>query len=140
MRLPAAAALAAILAGCGGSHPAPSPTAAPPPLEAHLKEFVLQMKAMDLQVENLQADLGAKKSEPELKARLSRIRKAAEAAAAIPCRDVEAENRDVRHHFDVFLSDLARLEGASWAGEDGAANWRLLGKSCMPCHAAYRPE
>lgn len=130
-----AAALAALLAGCGGSGPAPSPAPAD-----RTAEFVLRMKAMDLQVENLQADLAAGKPEGELKARLGRIRGAAQAASAIPVLEVDAENRDLRHHFDLFLNDLAALEGASWAGEDGAANWRRLGKSCMPCHSLYRAD
>ena len=129
--------LAAVLAiqGCGDRSAPPAP-----PVRDPARDFALQMKNLDRQVENLQADFAEQKPESVLRDRLARIREAAVAASGIEYRTVAAENRDLKYQFGLFLDSLGRLEKSGWRGEEGPRNWKLLTDSCMVCHSIYRVD
>lgn len=123
------------LAACGG----PS---SPPPgsREAMARSYLRAMKSLDLQYENLQADLAAKKPAGEVRGRLGSIRSAAETASRLPYRPSEAENRDLAFEFRKFVSALDRLERAEWSGDEGLRSWRAVGVACASCHNLYRKD
>jgi cytochrome c556 len=114
--------------------------AAATPRERMTREFLRAMKTLDLQYENLHEDLKAGRSPDEVRARLAPIRAAAEKAAALPYREAEAENRDLRFEFGKFLDAARSLEKAAWRGEDGVRAWKTLGAACASCHDLYREE
>lgn len=126
------------LAACG-EPPAPGN---PPPAsrEAMARSYLRAMKSLDLQYENLQADLAAKKPPEEVRRRLGSIRSGAETASRLPYRVSEAENRDLAFEFRKFLASLDRLERAEWSGEEGPRSWRALGTACASCHNLYRQD
>ncbi len=134
------AALAAILlaAGCGAPAPSPSP-AGGDPVGEHA-DFILQMKALDVQLENLQHDLAARKGSDAARARVAKMKRSAEEAARLPYRPVQAENRDLAYRFSLFAARLDALGRESWDGEDGIRLWKDLGRSCLECHEMYRVD
>jgi cytochrome c556 len=137
---PAVTVLVSLLAACGDRAPAPPSPAGSPPREEMARQYLRLMKAIDLQYENLQADLAEGKPENEARARLASIRAAAERASRLPYRAAEAENRDLAFQFATFLDALDRLERAPWAGAEGLRSWRTLGTACAVCHNLYRKD
>jgi len=123
------------LAACGEPS-APGST----PREAMARSYLRAMKTLDLQYENLQADLAAKKPADEVRKRLIPIRSAAETASRLPYRPSEAENRDLAFEFRKFLSAMDKLERAEWSGDDGLRSWRAVGAACASCHNIYRKD
>jgi cytochrome c556 len=135
--MPRAVVLAILAAGCDG---AGAPSAAPTPREEQFRGFVRAMKAMDLQYENLRADLMERKPPEEARRRIASIRAGAAQASRLPYRASEAENRDLSFEFSRFLDAAAGLEGAAWSGEEGLAAWKRLGTACASCHNLYRVD
>ena len=129
--------LPAALAACDA--PGAS-SAATPGGDDQYAAFVRAMKAMDLQYENLRADLAAARPAEDARRRLAAIRAGAGQASRLPYRASEAENRDLAFEFARFLESTAALEGASWAGDPGMAAWKRLGSACATCHDLYREE
>jgi len=126
------------LASCGGTSAPESP--APSPREAMARSYLRAMKTLDLQYENLQADLAAKKPAEEVRRRLDTIRSAAETASRLPYRPSEAENRDLAFEFSKFLSTMDKLGRAEWIGDEGLRSWRAVGVACASCHNLYRKD
>lgn len=126
----------AALAACGKSDASPAPS----PREEKARAFTRAMKTIDLQYENLQADLAGKKPPEQVRARVAAIRAAAEGASRLDYRTSEAENRDLAFEFRKFLQAAGKLENANWAGDDGLRAWRRLGTACASCHDLYREE
>lgn len=126
------------LAACGE----PSAPGTPPPdsREAMARSYLRVMKSLDLQYENLQADLAARKPAEEVRKRLGAIRSGAETASRLPYRPSEAENRDLAFEFRKFLSAMDRLERAEWSGDEGLRSWRAVGVACASCHNLYRKD
>jgi len=136
----ALAVLAPLLAACGDRAPAPPAPGGPGPREEMARQYTRLMKSIDLQYENLHADLAEGKPEPGVRARLGSIRSLAEQAARLPYRANEAENRDLAFQFAAFLDALKRVERAPWTGAEGLRSWRTLGIACAACHNLYRKD
>lgn len=137
MRIPLAPlALAMAAASCDRSEGATGTTA----LEERHREFIRAMKAIDLQYENLHGDLLAAKPAEAVRRRVASIRATAEQASTLAIRASEAENRDLSFEFRKFLDASARLEKASWTGDDGVRTWKHLGQACASCHDLYRED
>ena len=126
------------LAACG-ERPAP-PGSAAPPREEMARAFTAAMKTLDLQYENLQADLSEKRPPSDIRVRLAKIRAAVETASGLPYRASEAENRDLAFEFRKFLDAAGKLERAEWAGDEGLRAWKRLGAACASCHDLYRKD
>ena len=124
------------LAACGDRAASPAPT----PRELKERAFTRAMKTLDLQYENLQADLAEKKPAADVRGRLATIRAAAETASGQAYRESEAENRDLAFEFQKFLDAVGKLEKAEWAGDEGLRAWRRLGTACASCHDLYRED
>ncbi len=124
------------LAACGKG----AASSAPSPREEKARAFTRAMKTIDLQYDNLQADLADKKPADAARGRLATIRAAAENASRLDYRASEAENRDIAFEFRKFLDALGKLEGATWAGDEGLRAWRRLGTACASCHDLYRED
>ncbi|MBI4566497.1 MAG: hypothetical protein HY716_17600 [Planctomycetes bacterium] len=129
------------LAACGEpSRGSPASSSPIPAREAMAQSFIQNMKSLDLQYENLHGDVEQSAPAPEIRSRLTKIRRAAEGASVLPYRESESENRDLKRQFDLFLSTLARLEAGEWKGEEGVHNVRALGAACEACHGLYRTD
>jgi len=132
------AVLVSLLAACGDR--APAPPAGPAPREEMARQYTRLMKSIDLQFENLQADLADGKPEAEARARLGSIRSLAEQASRLPYRADEAENRDLAFQFAAFLDALKKVEQSPWTGAEGLRSWRTVGTACAACHNLYRKD
>jgi cytochrome c556 len=129
--------LVALLAACDR---ADTPSAPPTAREEQTRTYIRAMKAMQLQVENLQADLAARKPSEEAGRRIAAIKADAEQAARLNIRASDAENRDLAFEFAKFLDTVAKLEGTTWSGEPGMAAYKRLGAACASCHNLYRED